>query len=497
MRTRSNFVGLRFLRFLLLLLFVALGPAACGRGCSWAEGEKTYESLDGPVKVELVRDVRWTGGRISAPVARFAVRIHREPVVDFPVECDHVDMAENEGGSLVAFRCKGASTWDLVRRTPGGEDLRECAAEGIGTANPPGFGKLTSLSSAATRILSCGKREDGVRMTHEAWKDLAHALENAEGPTVAASVIAKSAELPADITSGIPDGFWGGLEGLGEGARAEALRALCTVLDSETSNAVAYVRAARTCDIARPVAGLAAAAHLEKALGAVVRAGKAPLSIDWDEAKWSAAVGLERAPTETGLAACRASKGLAFPSFGADDAFALATSVMARAGVPCEAVKAWLASNPCASEFVCDGGPCAPDAMRLDAGACSEVLREVPDAGPRALVCAWDRYRSFAAAVYAQGPLPADVVRRNVRRTYALDRADAGPCEASSSPGAPCTCAKPHLISSEACRIPPTNSAGEVDSCAFRIDDAHRRIHVVRASAPDAAAAPRPSARPH
>ena len=113
-----------------LLLGIATG---CGRSCGCIEGERTYEHLDGKVKVELVRHVVWSGGKIPGPLTSFFVRIGTTPPIEEAVACDHLDLAEDDAGKHVGFRCKGTAEWTVVRLRGGDRRLRECNAP-VGTS---------------------------------------------------------------------------------------------------------------------------------------------------------------------------------------------------------------------------------------------------------------------------------------------------------------------------------------------------------------------------
>jgi hypothetical protein len=98
-----------------ILSVVALLGLGCGPRCGCAEGDEVLETLDGPVKVELVRQTRWTGGRLPGPISTFYVRVHTNPPFDEWVECHEAELAGDEEGKAVAFRCADAPTWTVLR----------------------------------------------------------------------------------------------------------------------------------------------------------------------------------------------------------------------------------------------------------------------------------------------------------------------------------------------------------------------------------------------
>src|SRR5262245_55174138 len=115
-----------------LLFAFIFGCTACGRSCGCVEGEKTYETLRGKVNVSLVRKVHWTGGRIPGPLTSFYVHVETTPPFDEPVLCDHVELAEDDAGKNVAFRCDGTAAWTVLRLRGGDRRLVECDAP-VGT----------------------------------------------------------------------------------------------------------------------------------------------------------------------------------------------------------------------------------------------------------------------------------------------------------------------------------------------------------------------------
>ena len=139
---------------LLVPVALLLASSACGRGCSCVRGEKTYETLDGKVKVSLVRNVDWAGTKFPALVPEFTLRIETTPPITHRVRCDHVDMAEDDAGKLVAYRCKGKDPWNLIRLRGGDRYLEECAAP-VGTKEKPDWTKVEPLSRSVERVFAC------------------------------------------------------------------------------------------------------------------------------------------------------------------------------------------------------------------------------------------------------------------------------------------------------------------------------------------------------
>jgi hypothetical protein len=71
------------------------------RGRGSVEEEKRYESLEGKVKVELVRDVQWSAGEMPGPAAAFDLRVQTEPVIEHLAKRD------------AAMPLSRARKWDL------------------------------------------------------------------------------------------------------------------------------------------------------------------------------------------------------------------------------------------------------------------------------------------------------------------------------------------------------------------------------------------------
>lgn len=462
-----------------VLVALGVGPAACGRSCGCVEGEKTYERLDGKVEVSLVRKVRWAGGRVGGPLTDFFVRVATTPPFDEPVRgCDHVDLAEDEAGKNVAFRCKGTASWTVLRLRGGDRRLRECDAT-VGTGRKPTFEKLEPVRSATKRILDCEGSEPMA-----AIEELVRAVNEDEGEQVAAELVVSLADRPL-LSSQEKDPWDVALHTLDPGGRERAMTQLCAVLPREQplASSETWVRAAVRCPLDAPGIGAGSLAMLRRQLpdgaeppvDAGVHLLPAPRAL-----VWSALIATEKEPAEAGAIACKAAGGgqRHDPRGGAKSVVAW---ILGRTGTSCDAVTPWLTPAPCSPYLDCDGGLCSKAELGADMARWTEAL--ALDGGLRAdpNVPASDNDRIAVFAAHARGPLPREIILPNERRRYPFANADAGlpSCsEAQLEVGAPCICTE--IRGAQRCKVPVSETRVRDGYCAGRFDDAKKRIDDVR-----------------
>ncbi|MBX3191069.1 MAG: hypothetical protein KF819_28995 [Labilithrix sp.] len=493
---------MRWRRLAAAILF--LGPAACGRSCGCVEGEKSYETLDGKVKVELVRKVRWTGGRIPGPMTAFYLRIHTTPIVEHRISCDRVDMAEDDTGKLVAWRCKSANigareaTWSVLRLRGDARYIVDCDAP-VGDANAPDFARLDPLSRAAGRIVRCidpayGAREEGKAR----WSELARAIDEDHGPDALAAFFVEAAELPH---VGPHEDPWRiTLAGQSSTVAEKVSRSLCPSLSRGDASAPVYVRAAERCPLDAPGVGAGAVAQLRAALQRHVRGaepsvapnGGAPQADALLESNAralfsSAAIGVTRAPAEAGAAACASAQALSNASEAARDALgrpgarSVAASVLAATKTKCDAAKGWLDPPPCSASLDCDGGLCSASDLDVDLDAWTRGATAELDGGARETsIVPPSGERALLAFAYAQGALDREIVVRNARRRYAWPDDQLVRCDdEAAANGTPCTCTA-SLTPWVYCAVDAGTTRTSHETCAFHFDDANRRIDDVR-----------------
>lgn len=484
---------------LVAVLALLFGPVACGRSCGCFEGEKTYESIDGKVKVELVRKVFWTGGKIPGPMTDFYIRVHTTPPINHLIldRCDHVDMAEDDAGKNVAWRCKGTPVWSVLRLRGADRYVNECKAVSVGTEKKPAFDKLEPLSVAADRIVGCAVPYGQAQYVVAMWKNLLSAIEEDEGAEGAAKTLIRLAARPIETGD---DTWHVTFLSRSDDVRARVLRAVCPALERPDSDMPMYARAAAYCSLDGPGVGAAAVAQLERLLKRPVSipqplsgndagggAATAQLAVSHQLAlEWAAVIAVKKAPVAAGAAACGTAPGTQQGSSEYGSGVAprrVAAAVIAATKTKCDAARAWLDPPPCGDEVDCDGGLCsekevtfgldqwaAQGASALDGGARGESPALLPTQ-PRALL----------GVAYAQGPLDRETTIRNARRHYA--QSDGGGivrCEdEDAGNGTPCVCTD-YSLSFTLCSMPSSKTREEKGACSFHVDDAKKRLDDVK-----------------
>jgi len=231
-----------------------LGFVGC-RSCGWDEGEKTFESLDGPTKVELVRETHWGGGEFgAAPVSHFVIRVHTNPPFDEPTTCTRAQFAENDRGNLIAFRCDSSDTWKIIRVGHANRHFFECST--VLDAKKPDLSKAHLLADAAPVIVQCNDTP-GAKNWQELYASLALELRD-EGGSVS-RFLADTAESP-----GI-EGWIAVVPSLSAPERADLEKRLCPSLLAESAPR-AYERAARVCPLDRTDVADAALLRVKRTL---------------------------------------------------------------------------------------------------------------------------------------------------------------------------------------------------------------------------------------
>ncbi|MCA9588549.1 MAG: hypothetical protein KC657_24700 [Myxococcales bacterium] len=454
-----------------LLALVLLGPTACGRGCGCVEGETSYEKLDGKVKVELVRSTKWTGGRIPGPVSHFMVRVHTTPRFDEPVGCTKVDLAEDREGKFVAFRCKGAESWTVLRLRGGDRRLRECDAP-VGDGRKPDFAQLGPVRDATSRLLACVSQ--GGLSASRVVEEIARSITEDDGDDVASRVVvdlAASTLEPAD--GGERDPWRAGFAALSDRGRELAHAGLCRGLAQPDVEPTRYARAAARCshDGAAPNAlaqfrrwFATSEPPADRGAAEEVRARRLRASA----LRWATWVAAEGAPEEAGKLACELGGGAP-----GEVSRTLAAMLVAHAQTKCPGVASWRRRPPC-GDVDCDGGLCSAGEVRarIDGHLVRDAL---DDAGARAWPVPPSESLAVLGAWHAQGPLPRSITLPNARVHYALVSPDGGPrCTDELRRGTPCVCTAPQV--GMACAFRDDETRGEYGGCQLHFDDARRRI---------------------
>jgi hypothetical protein len=432
----------------------------CGRSCSCFEGETKYESIDDPIKFQLVRETHWTGGRIPGPLSDFYVRVHTNPPIDEPAACTHVDLAENDVGTLFAFRCsardeKGVGPWTLIRLGKSGRHFRDCTPY-VGQGDKPDFSAVRPLSFAAPRILACPHSFSDVGYANR-YRDLVAELRETEGSTAVVHFLIDAAGNEGDLATTVWDDQ---VAALSESDRAIVFRSVCPALRDPGSNEPLYVRAALHCDLSDPRVG-------DSALERVKNGFAAPPG--FDTSFFSAApIAMRTHPAEAAAAACANVDKLPY----ADLRVRVAHEAIAIGKLACPALSV---VGMCDPEIECDGGTCTP--AELEAELRIWIDTAALDAGARSFEDKTSDRHAALAALYAQGPLPDSVTLPNARRHYAFVNGSGPPCFDKAEAGAPCTCdfgpSKYDICNFDGGRIISS-------TCSFRVDDKKKTIDDVR-----------------
>lgn len=475
-RNRSKVrLVLKLWRRAFVIASLLLATSACGRGCTCFSGEKTYESLDGKVKVTLVRKTHWAGGKVPGPISDFFVRVDTEPPFDEEVGCDHIDMAEDKEGKNVAFRCKGKPVWTVLRLRGGDRRIRECNAP-VGTDKKPKFEALEPIKVAARHILECER----VRPSYQ-LEQVIRALVEDSGPDPAIDLLmelsAKTLASPSAF-----DAWDSGRNALDKAAHAKLMTKLCTTLTKtqDLPSYQTYVRAALRCPIDSPAIADGALAMFKKSIAdaSIPTKEPDPSSAAHRAAAFSATLALPH-PKEAGAIACDAAPKGPRGIIG---------GVLAITKTPCLAIDAWLTPDggtPLCNEVLdCgDAGLCKAADLAPSVEGISK-LRELPgDGGLRDEVLFGDDQRLQLAAAYVKGPLPPMLLLANQRRNYTFEQGDAGSsttaCDDDNlDAGAPCKC----NFYNDWYRCALEKNAKEVrhEYCAFRVDDQRHQFTNVR-----------------
>jgi hypothetical protein len=475
---------LRSKRHIFALLLLGVVPTACGRSCGCVEGEKTYETLDGKVKASLVRKVKWTGGKIPGPLTTFHLHVETTPPFDEPIRgCDHLDLAEDDAGKHIAFRCKGTQSWSVLRLRGGDRRIRECDAPvGDSNSKKPDFTKLEPVRKAADRILNC---EDGD--VYYTTTELTRAISEDDGKDAAALFVGDLSQRPVP-ESYIIDPFERGLDALDGPSRSKAMARLCSAGLGGGGSSEIYLRAALRCSLDSPEA-----ADAGRGAGAMFTKLLRP---DGDKSKtgdralyWAAMIGAEKIPTEIGKAACDAIADATQRQDLKGSRKAIVAAVLGYTKTKCDAVSAFLDGQQptmCTTNIDCDGGLCTENDLANDLSSWKESLALNGDGGLRTDPFTPNEERAVLRAAYVRGGgLPKSLVLANARRHYELaglnDDELAYCSDDKIDAGAHCRC--PDVPDYIRCAI--TSDGGAIPRvryqyCSLRVDDAHKRFDDIK-----------------
>ncbi len=382
------------------LALVALSSCG-GRGCK--HDEDGHEKLDGPVKVALLSHVTWAGGGRTSLGTSTAFHLHvgTDPPFDEPVECTAVDLAENSGASVLAFRCKNpeGSNWQALRLGKNGRHVRDCSAD-LGSVAEPDFGKVRPLGEVASAIVLCHERGEGTkgRSPRELYETLARELHDMGGLPALRAFLSQVLDRPISDDDRNEDPWVSVVAAIPEQERKAVESDLCPSLADSKSSDSAYVRAARLCSMTDARAGDEALARVRAGLSAT--AANERIRKD-SPLEWAVVVAMHTRPREVGEQACK----FVATALESDFRVPIALTALAASKTACPSVVRAL-TTACNVGADCDGGICSPS--ELQPGVDAWLAAESPDGGVRAFgPTPLSSRRALLAATYASGPLPA------------------------------------------------------------------------------------------
>jgi hypothetical protein len=417
-----------------------------------------YETLDKPVRVELVRHLSWSGGRFSlGPTASFHLHVETTPPFDEPTTCESVDLSENEKGTVVAFRCKHEGAWQAIRLGEGGAHVLDCSTN-LGTEKKPDYTRLKSIEKAAPAILDCHERGDGTqwRAYSDLYDAVAREIRESGGAAAVRAFLAESSgrAIPDEA---VEDPWVHVVLELSKSERADVETDLCPAL-LKTGGDDAFVRAARLCPLGDPRIATAA---LDRVRIEFLPSATPRQRVRRDSPlEWALVIALRSRSSEAGALACTFATAVTESSWRRD----LAIAAIGASNTACPAA---VVSKGCGASFDCDGGLCSAAELRpeLDAWLATDADGGVRAFGPKRPT---DEH-ALLAADYAAGALPRDLVLRNARRHYTIDAGAAPSCTDRLALGAPCSCAS--LDDALICDLPLDGGRLERFHCSVRADD--------------------------
>lgn len=443
----------------MLIAVVGLSTASC-RSCGCVEGEKTYEHIDKPIKVELVRSTHWASGRIPGPMSDFSIRVHATTPFDEPTYCTKVNLAENETGTLVAFRCVDPqrTPWTLIRLGKSGRHFLECAPPLDG--DEPDFGDVPPLAQAASKIVGCF--ESPASQTYgDVFKNLADELRETNGDQAVVRFMIEAAGSDG-TTNGDP--WTTQLAELKPSDRALVLKGVCPALLDASTTSMRWIHAAAECPLDDPAIGNVALERVRASFKD--EPGDVSTLAYWDPSFAHAVLIAMRAhASEVATAGC------AYLAQARSDIRALfAEAAIAYTKATCPNVGKLY--GLCDESLDCDGGLCTAETLRPEIERWA--MQTMADGG-RTFASPSDSHRVLLAATYAQGPLPAEVALSNARRHYAIDLGTGTACFERGDAGVTCACSNAPS-DYELCTMAVDGGRFTSQSCSFLVDDKKKTI---------------------
>jgi hypothetical protein len=414
---------------------------------------------------------------VGGPSSRFFLRVHTTPKFEQPVSCTKVDLAEDEAGKLIGYRCKDEKAWNVIRLLGGDRRLLDCSAP-VGEGGDPEFDQLPPVSDSVERILACATLDEGRgKGEGEIWNEVVRTVLEQSGPQRALSVARHLALRPPASTLG-EDPFTDALQSLSDDAKAQAVSVACSALRDPGCAAFAYVRAARHCPLKAKGIAWVALLRFESAF-AKVPSGERPDYATRNmpgDARWAAMIATANDPEGAGNLACKRLADDPGPDYAVGS---FAFGAIALNHTPCAALGE-LDKPPCGKEVDCDGALCDAATLHEELSKLLEgaTIDVVPGKAREELPTEPVRSRARLAALYAQGELPKSVSLRNARRHYTVETSTAPSCKGRLNRGERCSCVDPDMH--WFCSIPETETKAWSGTCGFRIDDARKMLTDVR-----------------
>ncbi len=465
-----------------LVVAVASLLGGC-RACTFEEGERVYERVDGAVHIEVVRQSSRGPAAIFSNVG-FVLRVSTSPPFDeWLPQCmvEKYAIGEDPTGKLIAFRCDMAgSSWHLLRVGSSGAHVVDCSND-LGVMPKPDFTKARPLADVAPEIVACHEKGEGTggRALADVYAALEDLLREVGGAPAVRTFFAKTSdrEVPHRADEDPEEPWMAAMSKLPPAEREAVERDLCTALTNPASD-TAYVRAARRCTLDDPRVGEAA---LERVRTALTTGPKLSTPSKWPSAlDWAMPIATMHKPADAGAAAC-AFVASASPDDRREE---LAFTAIAVSKTKCAAMRT-LSPVPCNSWLDCDAGLCTASELQGSFDSWHLDKPESTDAGVRTRAPSRPRHDPVLAAMYASGPLPREMVLRNARRHYELDLGIGPSCDTAQGAGTPCHCTTLPWETPELCNIPLDGGRLVVEHCSLRADDREKRVGWVEHVGPD------------
>jgi len=442
------------------------------QGCCW-DKEDTVAEVEKPIRAEWIDQRTWVqsgGGRNLFPYyphSATLVRIHTNPETRFAPGCHEPDpeLISDSTGARFAFRCVTAHPWRLVH--VGSEGRAIIAPDGrLGDGEAPDWSDAPTLQETIAQLVRFRGR------LRSAFEEL-HAR---DGDEALARVLVSSAEWhdPKSRSDDTPDPWWSSFEELPEPQQQSVKQGLLRRLAEDRLDPAVLETAASALSTQDPGAADALISGASTLLDGPASGAEhdALMRVFWRLA--------DAGDARVGVLGCRA-----FDHWK-EDATVLLT--IARHSTRCDAVADHVASSACWAMADCGGEGkfelCSQETLYSEVQSEAKRVAGVELPGKVDVRTSVDRLA--LAAVYAQGPLPSQLVMAEKRANYEVVQPEGPRCREYGYTKVlpldePCECFRGSELADTTCKLEPTPIRGFHDTyaCRIRVDDALRKIQVI------------------